>query len=103
MALIRAPDSSLFLYFTLLSAAWRTEVSRHIISGATVDRIPLTTFPTFPINVPSADLIARFQDLVRPMVRLQQQLSTEVLSLRRSRDLLLPRLLAGQVRVAEAA
>ena len=55
MALIR-PDSKKvdtgFLFYSFFSPAWRDVITNNIISGATVDRIPLVTFPNFPINVP---------------------------------------------------
>lgn len=59
MALIR-PDKTkvdinyLFSYF--LSPLWRAEVEKHILSGATVDRIPLTNVPEFELFLPSLQI-----------------------------------------------
>lgn len=41
-----------FLLFYMLGPAWRETVENRVITGATVDRIPLVDFPTFPIRLP---------------------------------------------------
>lgn len=55
MALIR-PNTKLvntqYLYLYFFSNEWREEVSKYIISGSTVDRIPLTTLPDFKVYLP---------------------------------------------------
>lgn len=55
IALIR-PDRTVvrprFLHFLMLGPKWRATVTERIISGSTVDRIPLMTFDEFPIAVP---------------------------------------------------
>jgi type I restriction enzyme S subunit len=54
-ALIR-PDTSVvdgrFLLYQFLGPQWRSEVTRRINIGSTVDRIPLIEFPKFPIRLP---------------------------------------------------
>ncbi|MCA1708465.1 MAG: hypothetical protein LC808_36370 [Actinobacteria bacterium] len=55
LALIRPnPDVVLprFLHHLMLSPSWRATVTDRIISGATVDRIPIIDFPNFPIALP---------------------------------------------------
>ncbi|EKO3548521.1 restriction endonuclease subunit S [Vibrio fluvialis] len=55
MALIRADKKKVnidFLFSYFLSPLWRAEVERHILSGATVDRIPLTNVPDFELFLP---------------------------------------------------
>lgn len=44
-----------FLHLAMLGPAWRSTVSERIISGSTVDRIPLIDFPDFPIELPGLD------------------------------------------------
>jgi type I restriction enzyme S subunit len=74
MALIR-PDTSLvdprYLHLYLLSSPWRKVVESNIISGATVDRIPLVRFPEFPVHLPDlatqrrvADVLVAYDDLI---------------------------------------
>ena len=50
-------------------------------------------------SVPDRKTIARFTKLVSPMLTVCQQLRSQTQNLRRTRDLLLPRLLSGQIDV----
>ncbi len=105
MALIRtAPEHriNLFLYYYFFSQQWRDVVQANILSGATVDRIPLTSFPSFPVNRPPDGLIHQFDDLVRPMVQQTQNLQQQNTRLRAARDLLLPKLISGEIDVSRA-
>jgi type I restriction enzyme S subunit len=74
VALIR-PDpkkaNSQFLLYYFLSHQWRSVVEGNVISGATVDRIPLQRFPDFPVLLPRlpiqnriADTLAAYDDLI---------------------------------------
>lgn len=59
MGLIRVDSSKLdhkFLFYFFFSTEWRKTIQNNIISGATVDRIPLIKFPSFPIFLPSLEL-----------------------------------------------
>lgn len=55
MALVR-PDpkkiNSQFLHYYFLSPAWKAVMTSNVVTGATVDRIPLVRFPEFPVRVP---------------------------------------------------
>lgn len=56
VALIRpdpAKSYSGYLLYYFLSRAWRNVVEGNVISGATVDRIPLEKFPQFPAVLPN--------------------------------------------------
>jgi type I restriction enzyme S subunit len=79
LALIR-PNSAkvnprfLFLYF--FGQDWRNTISGNILSGATVDRIPLTKFPEFEVNLPPrpvqdkiADILSAYDDLIENNTR----------------------------------
>ena len=50
-----------------------------------------------PSTVPDRKVIERFAKLVTPMLSVSQQLRSQIQNLRRTRDLLLPRLLSGRV------
>jgi type I restriction enzyme S subunit len=63
-------DSKYLLYY-FLSQNWRSTVESNIISGATVDRIPLEKFPDFPVILPSlseqkqiASILSTYDDLI---------------------------------------
>lgn len=74
MALIR-PDvrkvDTRFLLYYFFTAEWRSVIANNMMSGATVDRIPLITFPTFPVRIPPiaiqhgiADALASYDQLI---------------------------------------
>ncbi|MDD5095839.1 MAG: restriction endonuclease subunit S [Dehalococcoidia bacterium] len=74
MALVR-PDPKKahprFLHYYFLTPSWRAIVEANIISGATVDRIPLTRFPDFEVQLPSlgvqqriASILSAYDDLI---------------------------------------
>lgn len=63
-------DSRYLLYF-FLSHAWRKVIEGNVISGATVDRIPLERFPDFPAALPPlhvqhevASILSAYDDLI---------------------------------------
>jgi type I restriction enzyme S subunit len=100
LALIRTEPSSvyrnfLFLYF--FSADWRETITRNMLSGATVERIPLSKFPTFPINLPPQALAAKFDGMVQPAFDQAENIRKRNAVLQAQRDLVLPRLISGEV------
>lgn len=74
MALIRTDNNKVnnkFLFYYFFSKKWRDVVAEHTITGSTVDRIPITTFPGFPIELPSletqhriASTLSRYDSLI---------------------------------------
>ena len=44
-------DSRYLMYF-FLSRVWRQTVESNVVTGATVDRVPLERFPSFPVALP---------------------------------------------------
>jgi type I restriction enzyme, S subunit len=59
------------LFFYFFGADWRKTISKHTLSGATVDRIPLTEFPTFEVDLPRrleqdriAEILSAYDDLI---------------------------------------
>jgi type I restriction enzyme S subunit len=63
-------DSRYLLYF-FLSRAWRQVVEGNVITGATVDRVPLERFPEFPAALPGlrvqqevANILSAYDDLI---------------------------------------
>lgn len=86
MALIR-PDTSKvdvrFLLYYFFTDAWRAIIQRNMLTGATVDRIPLTTFPEFPVSLPPlseqrriADILSAYDELIENNQRRIQILET---------------------------
>lgn len=74
MALIRPNKEKVnvdFLFSYFLSPFWRAEVESNVLSGSTVDRIPLTNVPKFNVFLPPlenqekiAALISAYDDLI---------------------------------------
>jgi type I restriction enzyme S subunit len=67
LALIR-PDRSVvnprYLHLAMLGPEWRATVSERIISGSTVDRVPIITFPDFPIALPPLPIQERIAEIL---------------------------------------
>ncbi len=74
MALVRPDPAKVharFLHYYFLTPAWRSVVEANIISGATVDRVPLTKFPDFEVRLPDinvqtriASILSAYDDLI---------------------------------------
>lgn len=79
LALIRPNDEVVdprFLHFYFFGQDWRETIEANKLSGATVDRIPLTGFPNFPINLPPlpaqkriASILSAYDDLIENNTR----------------------------------
>ncbi len=55
----------------------------------------------YPVPVPPSSLLAQFQHLITDIVEQTQNLMFRNRNLRRTRDLLLPRLVSGELDVSE--
>lgn len=91
VALIR-PDTSQvdsrYLLYYFLSQDWRSTVESNVITGATVDRIPLEKFPIFPAALPDlaiqkkiASILSTYDDLIennRRRMALQEDATRQV-------------------------
>ncbi len=74
MALVRPNPEKVvprFLHYYFLSSLWRSIVEGNVISGATVDRIPLTRFPNFEVRIPEihvqhkvASILSAYDDMI---------------------------------------
>lgn len=74
MALVRPDPSkvvSRYLHYYFLSPIWTAVMKSNVITGATVDRIPLARFPNFPVRIPEleeqkriADILSTYDDLI---------------------------------------
>lgn len=72
------------------------------MSGATGrQRVQERCFEEFWIAQPSRALLDKFAEIVTPRFRLIYNLSQKIKNLRSTRDLLLPRLLSGQIKIRD--
>ena len=91
------PNERVPLHFLL---QWLTDTVpkfKLLASGATFKEISRGVFKTIEFLHPSPALVRRFESHVEPMVKQILALQRQATNLRRTRDLLLPRLLSGQV------
>jgi type I restriction enzyme S subunit len=72
-------------------------------SGATFKEISRGVFRTIDVLLPASTLIQRFENVARPMADESLSLQRSLGNLRKTRDLLLPRLLSGELSVDDAA
>ncbi len=52
------------MHYYFLTPAWRAVVESNIISGATVDRVPLTRFPDFEVRLPHLGVQERIASIL---------------------------------------
>jgi type I restriction enzyme S subunit len=83
-----------------LELGWQVLLSidfRRFIGGAANPYMPLNNFGHHEVIVPAIDIQTEFERRAAPLRRLVESLSERVENLRRMRNLLLPRLLSGQI------
>jgi type I restriction enzyme S subunit len=90
--------SHFHIYFWMLE---NKDKITSIATGATFKEINKRTFRELPIVVPSAAVLSHFQDIVSPICGLIENLLRRNKILRATRDLLLPKLVSGEVSVEQ--
>lgn len=68
-------------------------------SGAAVPTLNRNDVHGLPVIIPSQDILAKFDEFVLPLYDFRRNLTEKNANLRRTRDLLLPRLVSGEVEV----
>jgi type I restriction enzyme, S subunit len=86
-----------FVYLLARSEDFRGNAIKSMSGASGRQRVQEQCFNGFNVAQPPRDLLDRFSALVAPSFRLVQDLHLQIQNLRRTRDLLLPRLLSGQV------
>ncbi len=92
----RSPLNQYFLYFALVHGVQQFK-SR--ASGSVFDAIVRDTFKLIPFAVPNDWLVNAFTSYVEPLLRQIENLSTQNQKLKLARDLLLPRLMNGEIAI----
>ena len=96
-----SPLSCVWLHFAL-SVSWFGEAIRRFSNGTTVNMLPPDAFEIPEIVVPPSELVQAFDEFIGPMFRRQEDLVGESDTLTQIRDLLLPKLMSGEIRLREA-
>lgn len=94
------PESREFLFLRLQDA--KQELENLGSNGATMGNVNKGKFEAMEIICPSSELLARYHQLAKPMFLQILALARQIQNLRRTRDLLLPRLLSGQIELEAA-
>ena len=82
-----------FLFFWLREAKQMLE--NLVSNGATMGNVNKSKFEGMKLVCPPSDLLARFHSVTEPMFEQIERLFRKIQNLRRTRDLLLPKLLSG--------
>ena len=91
-----------FLYFASTTDDFVGYLTNHA-TGAAYPAVTATIFEDADLLMPSAPLLARFGGATIAMAEETHTLQRQIHNLRRTRDLLLPRLLSGQVALTDTA
>ena len=94
------PNNRIPLYFLFHWLMENVPTFQRMASGATFKEISRGVFKTIEFLQPPTKLVRRFEDIATPMAEQLLALQRQIQNLRRTRDLLLPRLLSGQVELA---
>lgn len=88
-----------FVYLLARSPEFRENAIKSMTGASGRQRVQEACFDGYMVAVPPDRLISRFSESVSPMFRLVQQLHVTTETLKRARDLLLPRLILGKVAI----
>ncbi|WP_295394761.1 restriction endonuclease subunit S [uncultured Thiodictyon sp.] len=104
MDLVRAASrgklSEAYLYAMLRWSGFADEVKQHA-NGANVLHLLPDQIGEYHFVCPTPDIATRFEEIVLPMLSLSETLEHRNTTLRRTRDLLLPRLISGELDVSD--
>lgn len=90
----------IFIYAKLCSTEFFNQFTGLAIGTSTShQRVKPESLLAMPVVVPCPDVVSLFTRIAEPMLASSQKLRMQIQTLRRTRDLLLPRLLSGQINV----
>ena len=95
---VGSPLSRVWLHFAL-SASSFGEAVRRFSNGTTINMLPQDAFEIPEIVVPPEKLVQAFEGLIGPKLRRQEQAVDESRAIAMTRDLLLPKLMSGEIRL----
>ena len=85
---------TLYLFFSLTNV-------KNIVTGAVQQKISQTNLKKVPAIIPAKEDLAKFDELIQPIFAQIRILRSENQSLTQLRDSLLPKLMAGEIDVAD--
>jgi type I restriction enzyme, S subunit len=90
-------NTRMYLLFNMMG---RVEEMITLATGSTFKELSKKTFRSLPINWPTPDILQAFEDTVYPMIQQTRHIKKQSEQLKRARDLLLPKLMSGQLDVS---
>jgi type I restriction enzyme S subunit len=90
-----------YVYLMARSTALRDHAIKSMSGATGRQRVQNACFDRYTVAVPTARALSDFTELVRPMFMAVFNLAGKNANLRRTRDLLLPKLISGEVDVSE--
>ena len=88
-----------FLFYTLRSL--KSTIEMFGSTGATMTNLSKGKFENIHILKPPDHLISQYSDIAKPLFDMIKNLSEQSIMLKQTRDLLLPRLISGKLRVKD--
>jgi len=93
------PAQRIYLYEALRDQAFR-DYARSVASGTTVLGLLPADLHAYQLLLPPADLVARFAEFAADIAALVEDLHDSAEFLTETRDMLLPKLVTGQIEVS---
>lgn len=87
-------------YFVFLATKNLVNRFKHVATGGVFDTITVNTFESTDFVLPPEEIIDAFHGFVQPVFELILTLLLQTATLKRTRDILLPKLVSGQLAVA---
>ncbi|MEZ4672253.1 MAG: restriction endonuclease subunit S [Anaerolineae bacterium] len=97
----KSPLNLIFIYYRIMLSPFR-DLLQGYTNGTTVNMLPLDAFEKPQFVMPSADLMQRFEQIVAPILQQIEKKQEESRRLVDARNVLLPKLVSGEVRVEAA-
>jgi len=91
-----------YLVQLLTSSAMKEEIARKKDSGTILDALNVRSIPKLRIVLPTTSLLERFEQICRPLRAQMEFAQKESGTLTGVRDSLLPKLIAGEIRISDA-
>ncbi len=98
----KSPLPDEYTYFLARSEELRSHAIRNMTGTSGRQRVPTECFKTYQLVVPPEKIALRFGEIVKPFMATLKQHDEESYTLKAIRDTLLPKLLAGEIRVKDA-
>ncbi len=93
------PKSDSLRYWTFFMASNLKSLLEGMGGGATMANVNKSKFAAIPVIIPSRFILEQFNDVVIPIINQIEQFSLMNAKLVQARDLLLPRLMNGEIAV----